>query len=1237
MRLRTLLVIQALLVTTSLWFAPPLRADVTGSILGTVTDPTGAAVPGAKVTLHNEGTGLNRTATTDTSGSFDFLAVPVGEGYVVQVEAAGFQKSTQSGLKLLVNQRFHADFQLVVGAVTQTINVSAEAAQVETTSTQLGDVIEDKKMSTLPLNGRSYLDLLGLQAGVVPITSEVQFTDRPTSGTGTAGTVSVNGQRESANAFLVNGGTVEEGRNNGASIVPTLDSIAEFRLITNSFDAEYGRFSGAVVNAITKSGTNGFHGTVFEFLRNDKLDSRKFFDLNQNDPTTGQELSGTARGALKRNQFGGAGGGPILKNRLFFFADYQGTREVKGVSSGNVLVPSLINRDGDFSDVAGTGFSPLGCASTAEGTEGLPCTDDDILNDTASISAVRGDSVALNNTMDEVLSSRLGYPVTSGEPYWIPGCDTAADGLAGMCVFPGQMIPQSIWSPVSAATLKFIPRPIGSLGGTPFFSSSAEKQAVRDDKLGARIDLNNQLTGNWSFYYHFDDSRVLRPYPGGGWPSNVPGFPAVTPSRSQQFNMGNTRNFGATAVNEARLNFTRASLTLNEPTGGLGKVTDFGYVGGGDGIISSDPNFEGVGPIGLFGSTGVGFGVPDGTTGQYNNTFQALDNFSKIVGKHTFKTGAEFRYLQINERNTYAQNGYFEFYGAETGSDFADYLIGAPDLFIQSSRQFLDSRSKYFGVYGQDAWKIKPNFTLNYGLRWEFSQPFYDTQGKIQAFVPGLQSTVYPDTPTGWVFPGDPGIPKTLAPTDYNNFGPRVGFAYSPGFTDGILGKIFGGPGKTSIRAAFGMYYTAVEDLTLFFEVGDAPFGLFYVSPTEVYLEEPYRDRRRGNNPGQRFPFSIPQPGATGIWRQYQPIASSPGFKTDNVLPYAEHFNFSIQREISNSTIFTASYVGTRGHHLIAQTSFNPGSEARCREIRRLLGPDEGCGPGGQDQIYDLNGDGNYELGVDGFGTRPFSITSGRYASDGLLDFANNNYSLTVANSNYNSLQLSLEKRVGAMRFLGAYTWSKSLDDASGFGDNINPFNRGLSKALSAFDMSHNFVVSYTYDLPLEKLTSSSTGFARKFLEGWRVTGITRFTTGLPITMAEGGDNSLCGCGGVDHPNYTGQPIQFSDPRASDDHKYFSSDVFFSENPDGDTYGVPGSANRRFFHGPGLNIWDFSLHKTTKITERTSLEFRAEFFNLFNHAQFDNPSGNFSSGSFGTVSGVRDYPRIGQLALKFNF
>jgi hypothetical protein len=322
---RTFLSFWVLGLAALLWVVSPLLADVTGAILGTATDPSGAAVPRATVTLRNPDTGLSRQTTTDSAGYYEFLVVPVGENYVVEVEAAGFRKATQLGIKLLVNQKFRADFQLVVGSVTQTVSVTAEVAQVETTSTQLGDVIEDRKMASLPLNGRSYLDLLGLQTGVVPITSGAQFTDRPVSGTLSAGNVSVNGQRESANAFIINGGDVEEGRNNGAGVVPNLDSIQEFRLLTNSFDAEYGRFSGAIVNVLTKAGTNALHGSLFEFVRNDVLDSRGFFDPE--------------RGAFKRNQFGGTLGGPIRKDRFFIFGDYQATRERQGVSTGIIPFP----------------------------------------------------------------------------------------------------------------------------------------------------------------------------------------------------------------------------------------------------------------------------------------------------------------------------------------------------------------------------------------------------------------------------------------------------------------------------------------------------------------------------------------------------------------------------------------------------------------------------------------------------------------------------------------------------------------------------------------------------------------------------------------------------------------------------------------------------------------------------------------------------------------------------------
>jgi hypothetical protein len=304
----------------------------------------------------------------------------------------------------------------------------------------------------------------------------------------------------------------------------------------------------------------------------------------------------------------------------------------------------------------------------------------------------------------------------------------------------------------------------------------------------------------------------------------------------------------------------------------------------------------------------------------------------------------------------------------------------------------------------------------------------------------------------------------------------------------------------------------------------------------------------------------------------------------------------------------------------------NPGDAAKCLQVRQILGPASGCGPNGEDQIYAL-GAGNFA-----YGTRPHSVTSGRYLSQGLLDFGGiNPYQATVFNSAYNSLQISLQKTVGALRLLAAYTWSKSIDNNSDSQDNAYPYDLSRSRSLSTFDVPQNFVVSYFYDLPFQRLTGLASGALHKFLAGWQISGVTRFTSGVPVTLSESGDLSLCGCSGADFPNYNGTPIRFFNPRTSPGQLYFSTDTFSQE-----VLGVPGNSKRRFFHGPGLNNWDMALLKSTHATERLSFEFRAEFFNLFNHAQFNNPDGNFAASDFGRVTTARD-PRIGQVGLKFLF
>ena len=1174
-----------------------LFADVTGSILGVVHDPSQAVIKGARIKVTNTQTNLTLETTSADDGSYRFLALPVGT-YTLNATMTGFQQFNATDIVLKVNDQLRVEIPLTVGNIKEEMTVAANSVQVETENTQLGDVIDSKKMLALPLNGRSYIDLLGLQAGVAPDTAGTIGGDRQVSGGLNAGNISVNGQRETANAFLVNGGDVSEGRNLGAGLIPNLDSVEEFRLITNSFDAEYGKFSGAVMNAITKSGTNGFHGDVFEFLRNDKMDAANFFTPNKSE--------------LRQNQFGFTLGGPFWKNRLFWFTDYQGTRQVAGAETGIVNLPTALQRQGNFGDGALSG--------TVDGSSGTV-----------------GDCPACG--WAQVLSKRLGYTVNNGEPYWTSGCETLANAQAGMCVFPGGVIPQAAWSPAAAGTLSYIPAPnLDPAAGT--FSDNSQKGSIQDDKIGERVDFNNQKTGNWSFYYHYDDSTVLAALPS----ASVPGFPSLTPTRAQEFVMSNTKTLGTTSVNEARVTFFRTATHKDNPTGTFASLTSLGFISGAGtlGIIpDGTPGYPQFLPQLFFNSFNVG--EPGLNTFQPDNTYTASDGYSKVIGKHALKFGGEFRYLQVNERNLASPNGAFIFDGSITGVDFADYLIGAPTSqggYQQAALQLLDSRTRYGGAYAQDSWKVKPNLTLNLGLRWEASMPWYDTQGKIETWNPGQKSTLFPGSPTGWVFPGDPGIPKTLAPTRYNNFGPRLGLAYSPDFHDGILGKVFGGPGKSSIRASYGLYYTSVEDLNLFYEVADAPFGLYWTSPSPPLFEEPFRDRQNGSSIGQRFPFTIPTPGAASnkdlSFAVYEPISYSPGYDIHNKLPYAEHFNFSIQRELTRSTVLTLAYVGTEGHRLVTQEEANPGVASYCEQLTSQGAFDQstqsvGCGPNGEQDTYTLGASTIY-------GTRNTLLNPNYCPESGGLCFGyGNTFTKLTANSVYHSGQLTVERKAGDLTLLGAYTLAKAIDDSSGFGDLVNFSNPKLSRGLSSTDVHQNFVISYIWAIPFDRAFSS---LPKRLTKGWQLQGITRFASGFPIQMQQGsGDASLSGSPSTDMPNLVG-PIHTMNPRSSSSFTYFDQSAF-ATNDCSLTNGVLtgscgtfGTANRRFFHGPGINNTDLGMTKMIPVTERMSFEIRGEFFNIFNHAQFTNPSGNISSDSFGNVTNARP-PRIGQVSAKF--
>jgi hypothetical protein len=795
--------------------------------------------------------------------------------------------------------------------------------------------------------------------------------------------------------------------------------------------------------------------------------------------------------------------------------------------------------------------------------------------------------------------------VTNNEPYSFSGCATTSQ-----CVFPGAMIPTRAFAPTTNPLLKYIPLPNT---GSNVLTTSGLNQTVRDDKAAQRVDFLNKKTGNWFMYYVFDDSTLTTPFALGG---GVPGFPGVTPTRAQQGVLSNVKVLGPNAVNEARLSFTRMATITNQVVNGRDvKLSDLGFIENTGLGIFPYPQFEGV-PQLSFNNFAVG---NNAVRTQPNNTWHAAENFSKIYGRHSLKFGGEFRYLQVNDRNlSSAVNGVYSFNGSETGSDFADFLLGAPSSYVQSSIQFLDSRTKYGAAYAQDSFRIKPNLTLNFGLRWEASMPWYDTEDKIETLVPGVQSTQFPTAPKGWLVPGDPGIPRTLAPTDYKEFSPRLGIAYSPGSTDGFLGKLLGGPGKTSIRVSYGIYYTAIEDLTLFDIVADAPYGQYWVAPQPILMQEPFRTRSDGSSQGVHFPFIFPTPGSpankTLDYSIFLPIGGSPGYWYKNRQPYSEHYNLTIQRALSSSTVMTLAYVGSEGHRLLTNVESNPGDRNLCLSLRGsgVMAGTAQCGPNGENGTY-TRPDGSQVFGTRG----PFGN-----------DFTSNSYQMNIGNSIYNSAQATLERKAADFTFVGAYTFSKSMDDSSAYGQKANFTNFRLSRSLSSFDVTHNFVFSYYYAAPLDRALPM---LPRRLTQGWSIGGIMRFATGFPVSISQSGDRSLVGSSGTDVPNYVG-PLVTYDPRntsASGQHLYFSKAGFVS-GPLGDF----GNANRRFFHGPGFNNWDVSLHKDTRITERMDLQFRAEFFNVMNHAQFNGPNGNFNSSLFGAVTSARD-PRIGQMSLKF--
>jgi len=1185
-----------LLIALTLLACRAATADVGGKITGMVKDQTGASIAGVTVIVANTATGAKQATKTDTQGVYSFPALSVGQ-YQLDVTADGFKPYRKTGLVIDINSALVVDVTLLIGQRSEAVIVTetTETVQVEKADTELGQTINEKRITEVPLNGRSYTDLLGNQTGVTPVTTSATSSTSSGGGFGAIapsgglnpGEFSVNGQRESANGFVLNGANVEEAVSEGAAIVPNLDSIAEFRILTSNFDAEYGNYSGGLVSVVTKSGTNQFHGSVFEFLRNTDLDARGFFDLT--------------RPQFNQNQYGGTLGGPIKKDKIFFFGDFQGSRNVQGLETGILPVPSIPDRTGNLIDEANAFTTTATLSNGSQVT--VPTT------------------VASSN-LATVLQNELGYPVSQGLPYYFQTGENQAGNpttqyatnctLPSQCVLPYAAIPQNKWSVPAQSLLQYIPQPNV---GTNEFSTASLAERLNDIKGSVRLDANTRY-GNLAAYYTIDNYNLNNPYPLQQGGANVPAFNgesytpfnALSNGQAQLIDLSDSKTLGTNAVNEFRFSYMRDNNDLGRQQGGVGVgLASQGFTIGGEGIVPGAPSVEGVESI-VFNK--ITFGTSPFSLLQTNNSYQYQDNFSKVFGNHTAKFGGQFLYQAIKLLPDFTANGQFQFVGSATGLDFADFLLGLPTQYNQGFSPSFHVRTRYAGAYAQDSWRITPNLTFNYGVRWDVVMPWYEQNNQTGTLILGEQSKVFPGAPTGYVFPGDPGVPTTIAPTRYNNFSPRLGLAYSPSWTEGILGKLSGGSGRSSLRAGYGRFFTAIEGQTLAFETGNAPYGITYASPEQPLLQTPFIGSITGTHYPQQFPVNVPPYGASPQhpdrnvdWANYEPINGIDAFSPTNKTPYSENYFLSLQRQFGDNTVLTASFIGSQGHHLIVLLPANPGNPALC-----LSQP--GCGPF-DEHIYNTR--------------RPFGYNFG---SDVYFD--------AMGNSDYNSLQVTLKHTSGRVTILGSYSYGKSLDQASNLGEQVDPYNYKLTRDISSFDLRHNFVATYRYDLPFERLLQHT----NRWTQGWAISGVTRFTTGVPVTLVNPNDTSLIGTGNngvnnstIDELNVSPGPLRINhDPRNG--QPYFNTALFSLP-----ALGAIGNSGRRSFYGPGMQNWDMALLKTTQLTESKSLEFRFEAFNTFNHAQFFGPNtvdGNINDPTFGHVISA-DAPRVAQVALKLHF
>jgi hypothetical protein len=1165
-----------------------LADNVYATIRGTVTDPTGAVVQGATIVATNTDTKIDYTTTSRDTGAYEFLQLPVGN-YNVTVSKQGFKGFKSTGVPLAVNQIYDLPVKLSVGTASETVEVKANAVQVETTDMQQKTVINANQIVDMPLNGRNFVQLSQLSPGVM------SSSDRFTSNFAT------NGAQTQQSSYLINGTDTNDIALNTPGLLPSPDAIQEFNLITSTINPEYGRNSGGIVNAVIKNGTNQWHGGIFDFYRDTFLNARNFFTVGPQQPI------------FHQNQFGGTFGGPIHKDKTFFFLSYQGTYNATATPTVTTVF-SDAQRGGNFaenlSQIANGPGNPTPFAIV--GDDGVSHPANSAWFGATSINGAPNPGTVIPT----VGVFNCGNATLVGSK--ITACSNPAFGNLGTGNF----------SAISSGLMnQFVPHANAASNGFGFSPANVSKT----DQGIARIDHNFNASNTLWGVYADNNNRATQGLPFTG--ATLPGFGTFSTANTINVTVSYTHTFSSTALNEVRLGWYRLNFDAVEPSQVVQPST-FGFTN----INVQNQKAAQLPVISLNGLFTLGFST-NGPQPRKDSNYQFTDNFTKVMGKHTFKFGFDGRRFQVDNPFFFSIDGAYGFNGAgqfTSGNPATDFLLGIPDSYFQGSGAVINARAYEYYTYGQDQWKIKNNLTLTYGAGYQVDTPYNNLQYGGKAFnclTPGEQSTVFPTAPVDMTFPGDPGCSNSGTSIKYGHIGPRFGFAYSPQwggrFTNGQANK-------TSIRGGFGVYFNRYEEETALQNLAAPPFGLsssgagdFGGSPN---FANPWVDVSTGTAPAgfpaNKFPFTAPAPGSPVDFTFFEPLSlntNSPTLST----PYAMNFNLNVQREFAGNTVVSLGYVGSLGRHLYraydqdpitlagaAACAASPGCVA-ARTLQHFFFPSHSV------------------LGANLAQCPPTGDCFGSWGTQ-----------FTDGTSNYHALQANVTKGLShGLQLITSYTWSHAIDNGSGFENSgfgtrgTNPFPQfaNLNVGDSGFDARQRLVMGYIYAIP--NFVSHS-NWADRIVGGWKITGISTFQTGFPFNLSDSGFRSLTcdaftfyGC--PDNPNQIAA-VTTTNPRTTTigtKNDYFFAPADFTRQ----TIGTFGNTGRDSIHGPGILNTDLALLKDTKIREGKNLQLGIEAFNVFNHAQFSNPTGNIASGNFGRILSTQVLSRIVQLRAKFNF